>query len=435
MVTYDEAFELITKNIKMLDTEERPLQQCLGRVLAEDVCSDLSFPQRDISGPDGYAVRSADIQGAGKKNQVILRIIGTVRAGQMPVRVVKPGTAMRIMTGSVLPKGADCVVKFEDTDEPINKSGPNKNNPREVKIYVSALPGNSVRQARSSIKKGDALLPKGTVIGPAQISVLASAGKSRIKVVRQPVVAVIATGDELVGLGKPLAPGKAYNANTASLAALISHYGGKPKVLGIARDKKEDLLAKINKAMTADMIITTGGVAMGDYDLLRLVVGEIGRIHFSLIRMGPGAGAVFATLRKDTRNPGKSGVPFFGLAGPPYGCLINVETLVRPALLKMRGLTDLDHPVVKAVAVDAMTNTMPATFAKLTYLEKRNGRYQVRLNVLEDMGVFLSIATANSLTLVPEGANIKIGDSVSVWPLDWRRDQFLPACIHGKGTA
>lgn len=433
MVTYDEAFQLITQNIKVLDVEEKPILQCVGQVLAEDVHSGLSLPQTDISGPDGYAVRSADIQEAGKNNPVRLRIMGTVRAGRLPVGVVRPGTAMRIMTGSVVPKGADCVVKFEDTDEPENKNGPNTANPREVKIFVTASPGNYIRRAESGVKKGDWLLPKGTVIGPAQISVLASAGISRIRVVRQPTVAIIATGDELIGLGKTLVPGKTYNANSAAIASLVSHYGGKPKVLGIARDKKEDLLAKIEKGKKADLIITTGGVAMGDYDLTRLVLDGIGKVYFSLIKMGPGAGAVFAMVEKDFHNRGKIEVPLFGLAGPPYGCMVNFETLVRPALLRMRGLEDMHHPVVEAVAEDALVSAIPVIFAKWTYLEKSNGQYQVRLNVLEDMGALAAMATANSLTLVPEGANICVGDKVSVWPLDWRPHQFPPAYAHGRG--
>jgi len=434
MVTYDEAFQLITQHIRVLDVEEKPLLQCVGQVLAEDIRAGINLPQNDIAGPDGYAVRSADIQGAGKNRPVTLQVIGTVRAGRLPVRVIRPGTAMRIMTGSVLPRGADCVVKFEDTDEPKNKSGPNRYQPREVKIYASALPGGSVRSAGNGYKKGDWLLPKGTVLGPAQVSVLASTGKRRIKVVRKPVVAIVATGDELVGLGRPLVPGRTYNANTVTLAALVRHFGGKPISLGIARDRKDDLLAKIEKGKKTDLIITTGGVAMGDYDLTRLVVGDMGKIHFSLIRMGPGAGAVFAELGKDSRTTGRVKVPLFGLAGPPSACLVNFETLVRPALLKMRGLAEVSHPVVEAVAVDALKSTIPVIFAKWTYLEQKNGQYQIKLNVLEEKGVWPALATTNSLTLVPEGANICEGDKVSVWPLDWRRDQFPPIYIDDIGT-
>jgi len=211
MIAYEEALKIVLKNITTLEAEEKSLLKCTGQVLAEEIYSDYRLPQTDISGPDGYAVRSADIRGAGRNKPATLRIIGTVRAGQVPVRTLKPGTAMRIMTGAIVPQGADCVVRFEDTDEPENKSGPNTANPVEVKIFVSLPPRSNIRPAGSNIEKGAHLLSKGAVLGPTQISALAAVGKNRVRVVRQPVVAVIATGDELIGLGKTLSLGKTYN--------------------------------------------------------------------------------------------------------------------------------------------------------------------------------------------------------------------------------
>lgn len=423
MIAYEEALKIVLKNITTLEAEEKSLLKCTGQVLAEEIYSDYRLPQTDISGPDGYAVRSADIRGAGRNKPATLRIIGTVRAGQVPVRTLKPGTAMRIMTGAIVPQGADCVVRFEDTDEPENKSGPNTANPVEVKIFVSLPPRSNIRPAGSNIEKGAHLLSKGAVLGPTQISALAAVGKNRVRVVRQPVVAVIATGDELIGLGKTLSPGKTYNCNTAAIVSFIKHYGGIPRVLGIARDKKDALLAKIEKGMTADLIITSGGVAKGDYDLLRLVMDGIGKVFFSKIKMGPGASVAFGMIHENCQN-GKGGLPVFCLAGPPFGCLINLETLVRPALLRMQGQQPIDHPVMKATASDSSESMIPFTFLKWTRLEDKNGQCQVGLNMQEKMGVLRAMATANSLTMVPGGAKIRQGDLVLVLPLDWRRSQF-----------
>ncbi|HTY81531.1 MAG TPA: molybdopterin molybdotransferase MoeA, partial [Dehalococcoidales bacterium] len=232
----DEALKLILRNVNVLEIEEKPLAECIGQVTAKDICSDFSLPMAATSGPDGYAVRSSDIAGASREKPVTLRIVGTVRAGVVPKLSVKPGTAIRIMTGSIVPKGANCVVRFEDTDEPGNKSGPNRNSPTEVKIYVMENTGANMRPAGSNVSRGSLILPKGKTIGPAQICALTSIGKVKVKVIRRPKIAVIATGDELINPGNNLSVGKSYNSNTPAVSALITHYGGVPQALGIARD-------------------------------------------------------------------------------------------------------------------------------------------------------------------------------------------------------
>jgi molybdopterin molybdotransferase len=418
MISYLEALEKVLENIHALDVEEKPLARCLGQVSAEDSYCDFDLPLADSAGPDGYAVRSEDIKKASRDNPVTLRIIDTVRAGRLPAKLVKPGTASRIMTGSVVPGGADCVVRFEDTDEPGNKSGPNPNRPSAVKIYVTAALGDNIRRAGSNVVKGSLILPRGSAIGPAQLSALATVGKATVKVFRRPVCAVIPTGDELIGLEKPLSPGKVYECNAAAIAALVTHYGGIPRVMGIARDNEASLLAKINKATAADVIITSGGVSMGDYDLVRLVIGKIGRVIFSKINMGPGASFAFGLVNRPSGTP----VPVFALAGPPVGCLNNFEILVRPALLKMLGFTALEHPVVEAVADDAVPGKRPMAMVKWTDLDKAQDDYQVTLNFSDNIGSLAALATANSLTIIPEGTAVRKGDRIPVLPLDWCRD-------------
>jgi molybdopterin molybdotransferase len=293
MNNYEEAVETVLKYIHTLDVEEKPLFESIGQVLAEDVYSGIDLPLVDQSGPDGYAVIADDIRDAGKDNPVTLKIIGTVRAGCLPQQTVKRGTAMRIMTGSVFPEGADCIVRFEDTDEPGDKCGPNKNNPSTVRIYKSAVSGAGIAKAGISLKKGALVVSKGTKIGPAQVSVLATAGKSVVKVIRRPVIAVISTGDELIDLGEPLLPGKTCNCNAMAIAAVISHYGGIPERLGIARDNIKSVTDKIKKGMKMDAIITSGGVSKGDFDLVRSVIRKMGRLFSPGWRLAPSFGVIW----------------------------------------------------------------------------------------------------------------------------------------------
>jgi molybdopterin molybdotransferase len=420
MLSYDNAVKTILDNVKRLEVVKKPLLACMGHVAAENIYADLDLPQLPISGPDGYAVRSLDIKRASPHNPVILRIFATARAGRVLKRTINPDTAIRIMTGAVLPNGADCVVRFEDTDEPEDKNGPNKNNPSQVRIYVSANPGDNVRPAGSNVRKGALIIPEGTLIGPAQISALAAIGRKWIRVIRRPVVAIIATGDELISLGNPLAPGKTYNCNTAAIASLTAHYGGIPKILGIARDKEADLVSKIHRGMKADVIITSGGVSKGDYDLVRLVLGKLGKLVFSRIKMGPGAAVAFGKINRPSADDKDPAIPVLSLAGPPAGCLINFETLVRPALLKIRGLTTVAHPLVEAIAQDSIPQKMGIAFVRYSHLQEAGGRYLVTLNIAEKMGMLASIAAANSLTIIPEGSVVKAGDKIQVLPLDWR---------------
>lgn len=418
MTTYNDALQKVLEHVHSMEMEEKPLLRSIGQVLGEDVHAGIRLPQADISGPDGYAVRSSDIRGAARSRPVTLNVIGTLRAGYLPAKKVVPGTAVRIMTGSMIPEGADCVVRFEDTDEPGNKNGPNADNPSKVKIYAAVPAGAYIRRSGANVQEGSLLLEKGTVIGPTQVSVLSSIGRTRIRVVRRPVMAVIATGDELVSSGKlPLA--KSYNANTATITSLILHYGGVPKVMGIARDRESSLVRKIEEAVgAADAIITSGGVSRGDYDLVRLVLEKKGKILFSMIKMGPGGAVAFGTVKRSPARRAAS-IPVFCLSGPPQGCLINFETLVRPALLKMRGLTELAHPAVEAVAADPVPNKMAAAFVRFTDLRETEDGYRVTLNLAEKVGVLRSLAVANSLTIIPEGTTVEAGDRVEVLPFDW----------------
>lgn len=420
-----EAVKTIIKNIRRMEDVKLPLRDCLGLVAYENVHADGDLPASAISGRDGYAVRSQDIQGAMRTNPVRLRVMGSVRAGRTVKYVLTSGMAIRIMTGAVIPEGADCVVQFEDTDEPEDKGGHNKMNPLEVQIYKASLPGGNIWAAGSSVRKGEIILPEGTSVGPAQISVLASIGKTKAGVIRRPKVAIIDTGDELVRPGGRLSSGKIYSGGGEAVAALVKHYGGVPNIVGIARDNEISLTSKIQKATKeADAIVTIGGASNGDYDLVRFVVAKIGKIIFSGVRMMPGIGAAFGVIKRPGADGGAAAdIPIFSLAGPPAGCMVNFETLVRPALLKMLGYSDVLHPSVEAEALDAVRNTKPVALAMFTCLKVTGGGYQVRFKITDGVGMRSSMTAANSLTILPRGAVVETGDKIQVMPLDWRRDQ------------
>lgn len=415
----DEALNIILENVCPLDATDKRLSLCAGLAAAESVYADMDWPRTDIAGRDGYAVRSQDIVQATPGKPALLRITAAARAGRPANRVVKPGEAIRIMTASLMPRGADCVVQFEDTDEPGDKNGLVRESPSEVKIFTAMHPGANIWPSGNNIRKGSILLRKGTLIGPAQISAIASIGKTRLSVIRRPQVAIIATGDELVRPGGKLTDGKIYSSNSAFVAALVSHYGGEPKILGIARDREDALIAKIRRAMAADAIITIGGVSKGDFDLVRPVVAKTGRVLFSGIRMMPGKATAFGIVRTVSASDAQKAIPVFCLSGPPTACLINLETLVRPALLRMAGMADVHRNAVEAVALETVRNKRSMALAMLVSLQTINGAYHARFNISGNGSMQASLAAANAFSLLPEGTGVKAGEKIRVHLLNW----------------
>jgi molybdopterin molybdotransferase len=291
-----------------------------------------------------------------------------------------------------------------------------------VRFFSPSRQGANIGRAGSRYKKGELVIPTGIPVGPSQISTIASVGLANIKVIRRPVIAVISTGDELINLNQSPAPAKIYNCNTAAISSLITYYGGVPRIMGIARDNESSIKQKIQKSIFADAIITSGGVSMGDYDLVRLVLGETGQVIFSRINMGPGKSLAFGLAYRTSHSGEKTAVPVFALSGPPVGCINNFETLVRPALLKMMGFSALRHPSVEAVAIDSDLMKKPFPFIRWTKLEKVQGEYRVTLNKQGKPGPSAGVETANSITIIPENTAIQKGDHIQVMPLEWCLD-------------
>jgi molybdopterin molybdotransferase len=339
----------------------------------------------------------------------------------MPTQEVGPGTAVRIMTGAPLPEGADAVVKFEDTDEVDRKSS--RKDLSEIGILCEAKKGLNVRRRGEDIARGNLVLEKGTVLRPQEIGVLASLGLSTALVIRRPIVAILATGDELTGVDQPLPPGKIHDSNTYTIAAEVARYGGIPRILGIGRDSVESLNGKIDEALDADMLITSGGVSKGDYDMVKDVLAEHGEIGFWTVRMKPGKPIAFGVMEK-TKGSRKRKVPHLGLPGNPVSSMITFEQFARPAILKMIGKKVLAKPTVRAIIEGDITNTDGRRVFARVMVTRRSGQYYASLTGRQGSGILTSMVRANGLAVIPESSRgVKARDMVEVQMLDWVEEQ------------
>ena len=418
MISVEQALDKILNYVHVLEDEERPILECLGQVLAEDVYSSLNVPPLDNSAMDGYAVQSRDTCGASRRSPRFLRVIDTVAAGSMAGCEVEPGTAVRIMTGAPIPKGADSVVIFEDTDE-TQRQGSST----EIGILREAEAGLNIRRAGEDIAQGSMVLSQGTGLRPSEIGVLASLGRTTVRVIRRPIVAILATGDELVDISQPLPAGKIYNSNTYSLAALIRRYGGIPKILGIALDSEHSVVARLRQGLDADMLITTGGVSAGDYDLVKDVLAKQGEISFWTVRMKPGKPLAFGIIKGVSKAGIARNIPHLGLPGNPVSSMVTFELFVRPAILKMMGKKNLTKPTIEAVVENSVVNRGGRRLLARVIVEKRHGQYFARLTGPQGSGILTSMTLANGLMIIPENkTEVVAGDIVQVMMLDWREE-------------
>ena len=421
MISVEEALDKVLSCVEVLEPERKPILECLGQVLAEDVYSTIDIPPLDNSAMDGYALRAEDTREATESSPRYLVVVGEVAAGSMPIKKVEPGTAIRIMTGAPLPEGADTVVKFEDTDEVSRKSS--RKDLSQIGILCQANKGLNVRCRGEDIARGNLILQKGTVLRPQEIGVLASLGFSTALVIRRPIVAILATGDELIGVDQPLPPGKIYNSNTYTIAAAVSRYGGIPRILGIGRDSVQSLTEKIAEGLDADMLITSGGVSKGDYDMVKDVLAEQGEIGFWTVCMKPGKPIAFGVIKK-VEGRKKRKVPHLGLPGNPVSSMITFEQFARPAILKMMGKKVLAKPTVRAIIEDDIASTDARRLFARVVVTNRGGRYHASVTGPQGSGMLTSMVKANGLAVIPESSNgAKAGDMVEVQMLDWGEEQ------------
>lgn len=430
MISVEDARARILERFAPTPAEATPLLDALGLVLAEDVRAAFDIPPLANTGMDGYAVRAADTQGATYDTPKTLEVIGYLPAGSVYDGAVAEGQAVRIMTGAPIPTGADAVVPFEETDEydwttreSARNPGSWQDNPRtEVRIDVAAAEGANIRPAGEDVRTDELVLRRGTVIGPAQVGVLASLGLDRVAMHRRPVVAILSTGDELLRPGEPPAPGKIYDANAFGLAAAVTALGATPLVLDVARDTVEALTAPIREGLaTADLLITSAGVSRGDFDVVKTVLAAEGEIGFWTVRMKPGKPLAFGTLRGDDDRE----VPHLGLPGNPVSAMMTFELFGRAAIFKMLGKleahpTAWERPTVRATALDRIANTDGRRFyARCIATQTPDGEWQVRLTGPQGSGVLTSMSLANAYAICPEDVPaIEAGDTCEVMLVD-----------------
>lgn len=420
MLSVEEARERILSYFEKLPAVETPLVAVLGQVLAEDLVAPFDIPPLANSAMDGYAVIAADTEGASRKTPVELPVIGVIAAGQLPERPLASGTVIRIMTGAAVPENADAVVPFEDTDElERQKSGGPTN---EISIHTEARPGDNIRDAGEDIQGGTTVFGEGLILRAGEIGVIASLGRATVRVVRRPVVAIISTGDELLQPGEEYQPGKIYNSNAYSVAAMVTRYGGVPKIMGIARDTVESLEAALEGAMDADLVVTSAGVSRGDYDVVKDVLSSKGEIALWSVRMRPAKPLAFGVLkRKDG-----TGVPHLGLPGNPVSAMVAFEQFGRPALRLMMGKALAEKPSIEAVMDDPIHNyDGRRVYARVHAYRNDEGVYHARLAGNQSSGVLSSMAQANGLAICPDDiAMIDAGEIARVEMLDWPDDIF-----------
>ena len=391
-----EALRAILAGMEPLGTEERPLLDALGSVLAEDVAAPVDLPPWDNSAMDGFAVRAEDVRGASAASPAVLRVVDDVPAGAFPTRPVGPGEAARIMTGAPVPGGADGVIRVEHTD------GGHAIGTAEgrVAIVSDADAGKNVRPRGEDVRRGDVVLRAGRVLRAGELAAAAALGKARLKVVRRPVVAVVASGDELVEVeeyAEVLAGRRIVSTNSYALAAQLAGSGLEARVLGIARDTHASLRETVERARGCDVLVTTAGISVGEHDLVRTVMAELRtEVAFWRVKVRPGSAMAFG------RVGALGGIPWFGLPGNPVSTMVTFELFVRPALLRMCGRADVFAPSVDAVLPDGFDARGGLThFPRVVLSRDADGTPVARLTGSQSSGVATSMALADALAIVP----------------------------------
>jgi len=404
VISVEEALERILSRIPRLGDERVGVVQGLHRVLSERVVSPRDLPPWPNSSMDGYALRAADTQSAAADRPVSLQVAGHVAAGHMAERALMPGEAFRIFTGAPLPDGADAVIPQED----VTVDGDVVRIPRSVPM------GDSVRPRGEDMRTGDVVLEPGRVLGAADVAVLATLGHHQVRVVRQPRVGILSTGDEIVDLGGAIAPGQIANSNTYSLMAQVLEAGAIPVNLGVARDRLDDIRERLSWGLGCDVLISSAGVSVGEHDFVKEALSGLGaEQHLWLVNMRPGKPITFATI--PSTRPGQGRVPAFGLPGNPVSAMVTFELFVRPAIRHLAGHARLARPVVRARALGDIPNPgRRRGYLRVTLSRDDGGGTAASLTGDQGSGILRSMVAADGLAVVPGDTTIASGQPVEV---------------------
>jgi len=417
MLPVNQAESIILDLVKpldpQLDSEIIDLSAATGRILAAPVTSHLDFPHWDNSAMDGYAVRHADVQSASEQQPISLDIVEEIPAGYQPQKTIAPGQAARIFTGACMPQGADTVVMQEHTQRQDN----------QVLILQVPKPQGFVRHQASFYRAGEPLLAAGIQLGAPEIAVLAAAQCTELRVYRRPSVAILSTGNELVTPYQPLQPGQIVDSNQYALAAWVTLCGGIPKVQGIVRDEPDALKQAISQAiLAADIVLSTGGVSVGDYDYVDEILAQLnGEIHIRSVAVKPGKPLTVATFppasqgnQKDSSHP----VLYFGLPGNPVSALVSCWRFVQPALRKRSGLPvqQWKPQFINAISRQNLKSDGRRDSYLWGQLQLVEGNYEFNLaGGNHSSGNLINLAQTTGLAVVPMGQTlIPAGEGVQV---------------------
>ena len=392
-----EAQDIVLNAVAALGAEKVPLRDALQRVSAEDVNASRDIPLGDNSAMDGYAVRYADVAGSSSQKPTILDVLEILPAGKTPQHQIAPGTAIKIMTGAPLPVGADTVVQIEHTNA----------DDFRVAIYEAPPITSNLRRRGEDIHTGERVLRQHTLLRPAELGVLASVGQAQVWVYQRPRVAILATGDEIADPGDPDNRDKILNSNSYTLAGQVAEAGGVPVLLGVAPDRRDVIHDRLASGLRADVLITSGGVSVGQFDFVRECLNGLDfEVRFHTVAMRPGSPITFGLVRH---------VPVFSLPGNPVASMVTFELFVRPALLKMTGHRELFRPRIAAVLQDGMEKRRGVRTFLRGVLSQDDTPPTVTTTGPQGSGILRSMSLANCLIDISEEAErLSPGDPVAV---------------------
>jgi molybdopterin molybdotransferase len=409
MLSVSEARERILANFKPLGAITIPISQAAGRILAENILADIDLPPFDNSSVDGFAVLTADIQGATRSSPRDLRVVADIHAGDFYATSLQRGETARIMTGAAIPPQTDAVVMVEDTD--FNDRSTGSSAPKTVSVFTDLQCGKNIRHHGDDLHIGDKVLDKGISLRAQEIGLLAMLGKANIPVSERPRVALLSSGDELLPVEMPLTPGKIHDANSYALSALAEGCGAKLFQLGVAADNEADIRSRMQRAITekVDMIITSAGVSVGAFDYIRSIVEADGALDFWKVDMRPGKPLAYGNYH---------GTPFFGLPGNPVSAFIGFHIFIRPALEKLSGLVPKPKLRQKARLRETVESDGRESYFRGVVTEE-NGHLVAQLTGHQGSGNIFSLVQANALLIVPSGVkSLPANSEIDIWLIE-----------------
>ena len=410
LLSVDEVRDRMLAAVAPLPTVDVALLAARDLVLAEPVVADCDVPPFRNSAMDGYAVRACDTAGATPSIPARLRITGLQAAGSSTLPVLDPACAVRIMTGAAMPDRADAVVRFEETSE--GGDAGHEIGAGDVLIFRPAKPGDNVREAGEDVARGAVVVAAGRRLRPAELGLLAALGRTTARIHRRPRVAMLSTGDEVVSVDAPLRPGLIHDSNATTLAAMAESWGAEVIPLGIVADRLEAVRGRLHAASGADLIVTSGGVSLGDFDLVKDAMRAEGTVDIWQVRMKPGKPLAFGRI---------GDAPLLGLPGNPVAAAVSFEVFGRPIVRRMLGEAVVLPPSLRVILAEPLDNRgMRRHYVRAVIERAETGEWWTRAAGTQGAGVLSSLARANALLVVPESIErAERGMELEAIPLDW----------------